>query len=29
MSVVGFGPTLPFEMGEDHHGGGPPQLLPT
>jgi len=29
MSVVGFGPTLPFEMCEDHHGCDPPQLLPT
>ena len=28
MSVVGCGPTLPFEMCEGHHDG-PPQFLPT
>jgi len=28
ISVVGCGPTLPFEMCEGHHDG-PPQFLPT
>jgi len=28
MSVVGCGPTLPFELCEGYHGG-PPQFLPT